>query len=42
MLNSTRPVAAMPESHSHSAPRGISTRRPASRANTTSSPQAMA
>ena len=31
-LNSTRPVAAMPDSHSHSAPRGMTSRRPVSRA----------
>ena len=41
-LNSTRPVAAMPVSHSHSAPRGQTSRRPARRANTTSSRQAAA
>jgi len=33
-LNSTSPVAAMPVSHSHSVPRGMTSRRPVSRART--------
>ncbi len=39
-LNTTRPVTLMPDSHSHSAPRGLLSRRPVSRASATSSRQA--
>ena len=39
-LNTTRPVTPMPDSHSHSAPRGLVSRRPVSRASATSSRQA--
>ena len=42
MLNSTRPVSATPQSQSHSVPRGLATRWPATRANSTSSRQATA
>ena len=34
-LNTTRPVTAMPDSHSHSAPRGVLSRRPVRRASAT-------
>ncbi|HYX60824.1 MAG TPA: hypothetical protein VE888_17655 [Streptosporangiaceae bacterium] len=39
-LNTTRPVTAMPDSHSHSVVRGHVIRRPVSRARATSSRQA--
>ena len=41
-LNSTRPITAIPASHSHSAPRGLTSRRPVSRARATRIRQAMA
>jgi|HubBroStandDraft_6_1064221.scaffolds.fasta_scaffold182237_2 hypothetical protein len=42
MLNTTRPVTAIPDSQSHSAPRGRLSRRPVTRASRTSSRQAAA
>src|SRR5580658_153430 len=42
MLNTTRPVTAIPDSHSHSAPRGKLSRRPVIRASRTRSRHAAA